>query len=171
MIIIVQNQHVPFNIAMMVMIAGIVFSAPSMAGSSTVSGPASVITGDTIEVADKRFRLFGIAAPNLDQSCQWPEKSIPCGDVSRTALMDLVVAADVNCDVVDDIAPLDDGAIVARCYVDGFDVGKNMIHTGWAVVAPYQSAEYQATEDKAHEAKRGLWKGSFQMPWEWHGDN
>ena len=161
--------------AAIVLIVGSVFGAPSLAGSLQVSGPATVITGDPLDVAGHRFRLFGIAAPDLGQSCQWPDKVIPCGDVSRTALMDLVIAADVNCEAVGNMDPMSDGTTLARCDVDGFDVGKNMVHTGWAVVFAQQSiesqGEYQDTEDKANEAGRGLWKGTFQLPWEWHADN
>jgi endonuclease YncB( thermonuclease family) len=151
-----------------ILLVSLVFSFPSSAGSPQVSGPATVISGDTLEVAGQRFRLFGIAAPKLAQTCQWPDKVIPCGDVSRTALMDLVVAAQVDCAVTDNEAPQADGTTLARCYVDGFDVGKNMVHTGWAVVFTQESGAYQDTEDKARAAKRGLWKGEFQLPWVWH---
>ncbi len=154
-----------------VFILTVVISYQSVASGEQASGPANVITGDTLEVSGHRFKLFGIAAPNLPQSCTWPDKIIPCGDVARTALMDLVVASQVDCEAVERGVPLPDGSIVARCYVDGFDVGKNMIHTGWAIVAPHESREYEDTQAKAQVAERGVWKGEFELPWEWHADD
>ncbi len=34
-----------------------------------ISGPARVIDGDTLEVAGERIRLYGIDAPEKDQTC------------------------------------------------------------------------------------------------------
>jgi endonuclease YncB( thermonuclease family) len=33
----------------------------------------------TLEVQGQRLRLFGIDAPDLKQTCRWPNKVIPCG--------------------------------------------------------------------------------------------
>ncbi len=143
---------------------------PAQAGSDVVSGPATVIDGQTMEIAGQRFSLHAIAAPHLEQTCEWPDQTIPCGDVSRTALMDLVIAATVNCQAVDAAGKLD-GSTVARCDVDGFDVGRNMVHTGWAVADPRVSDIYADTEVTARNARRGLWKGTFEMPWNWHAND
>jgi hypothetical protein len=57
---------------------------------------------------------------------------------------------------------------VAVCYdPDGFDIGRNMVHTGWALAYRQYSTDYVGTEDKAREAKRGMWKGKLVPPWEW----
>lgn len=144
----------------------IIADAPARAGGHEVSGAANVIDGQTMEIEGRRISLHAIAAPRLDQVCEWPDKKIPCGDVSRTALMDLVIAATVNCRFVEGIAPRDDGAVDALCEIDGFDVGRNMVHTGWAVADRRVSDVYADTEVKARSAKRGLWKGTFTMPWD-----
>ena len=44
-----------------------------------ITGPARVIDGDTIEVAGERIRLHGIDAPEMDQTCEWPDSTIACG--------------------------------------------------------------------------------------------
>lgn len=139
---------------------------PLRADGHTVSGPAVVIDGQTLEINSQRFSLHAIAAPRPDQTCQWPDRTIPCGDVARTALMDLVVAATVNCLPLGEIQQ-SDVAIVARCDVNGFDVGRNMVHTGWAVADRRVSEIYADTEQNARTDRRGLWKGTFVMPWNW----
>ena len=57
---------------------------------------------------------------------------------------------------------------MAVCYdPDGFDLGRNMVHTGWALAYRRYSTDYVGTEGKAKEANRGMWKGEFIAPWEW----
>ncbi len=129
-----------------------------------VTGTAKVVDGDTLEVAGRRFNLYGADAPELGQTCRWPNKTIPCGDVSRTALMDLVVGVKVIC------KPQwkdPDGGWLAYCFADGFDLGENMVHAGWALTARRYCSHYSATEERAKAAKRGLWKGEFTAPWDW----
>jgi len=141
----------------------VAMASPTSADGHAISGPAHVIDGRTMEIEGVRYTLYGIAVPDLEQTCAWPDKAIPCGDVARTALMDLVVASTVTCDVVDD-TPLPDGYTPARCEIDGFDIGRNMVHTGWAVADRRTADVYTDTEEKARSAKRGLWKGTFTMP-------
>ena len=45
--------------------------------------------------------------------------------------------------------------------------GRNMVLTGWVLAYRRYSTDYVGTEDKAREAKRGMWKGKFVPPWEW----
>ena len=160
-----MNRHYDFmktsrDFTATIAIAALLITVTGAHGGEKVSGPATVISGDVLVVQGNKYKLFGIRAPDLAQTCEWPAKTIPCGDISRTALMDLVVASQVDC------VPLDNtvSPMLARCYVDGFDVGRNMIHTGWAVAAPDGSADYRAIEDTAKIAKRGLWKGNFERP-------
>ncbi|MDA0306455.1 MAG: thermonuclease family protein [Proteobacteria bacterium] len=134
------------------------------AEAGEVSGKARVIDGDTIEVAGQRIDLYGIDAPELTQTCRWPNNEIPCGNISRTALLDLVATTPVVCSRR---LRKGDGSWVAICTADGFDVGRNMVHTGWALAISGQSKAYAATEKTARKGKRGLWRGQFVPPWEW----
>lgn len=134
------------------------------AQAAEVSGKARVLDGDSMEVAGQRIELYGIDAPELTQTCRWPNKEIPCGNLSRTALLDLVAVTPVVCSRR---RRNDDGSWIAICTAEGFDVGRNMVHTGWALAIPGQSEAYAATEQTARKGKRGLWRGQFVPPWEW----
>ena len=38
---------------------------------------------------------------------------------------------------------------------------------GWAVAYRRFSTDYVLHEDIARKAQRGVWRGKFQMPWDW----
>ena len=130
----------------------------------TVQGRATVITGDTLVVAGQRMRLHGIDAPELGQPCHWPNKTIDCGNISRTGLLDLIAPVEISCRRHVTTA---DGTWIARCTAEGFDVGRNMVHTGWAMALPSDPAGYLPLQKKSKAAKRGMWRGNFVPPWEW----
>ena len=46
-----------------------------------------------------------------------------------------------------------------------------MVHTGWALAIHQLGTGYEATEEKAKQAKRGLWRGTFVTPWDWRRRN
>lgn len=143
-------------------VLGLLALPASAAGE--VTGPATVVDGDTLEVAGRRFNLYGVDAPELDQTCPWPNKTIPCGDVARTALMDLVVGVDVTCKPQSKDT---DGGWLAFCLASGFDLAQNMVHTGWALAARHYSSSHASIEECAKAARRGLWKGDFSVPRDW----
>ena len=124
-----------------------------------VVGKATVIDGNTLEIAGKRIRLYGVNAPELGRSCRWPKEFIPCGRIAKAAAMDLVAGVDrVVCKTRGRDAT---GQWLAICTADGFDIGLNLVHTGWALADRRQSTIYGAVEDRARKAKRGLWKGQL----------
>ena len=138
-----------FSLALLVTVA----PAPT-AASNAITGQPRIIDGDTIEVAGERIRLHGIDAPESKQTCEWPGKTIPCGRLATLALMDLTAGAEVTCKTREKDRY---GRWVAVCYdPDGFDIGRNMVHTGWALAYRQYSTDYVGTEDNSREAKRGM---------------
>ncbi len=142
----------------------LLFANPARVMAADVVGKGDAVDGDTIVVAKKRFNLEGIDAPELDQRCVWPNGEIPCGDIARTALLDLVAGARVTCRPEGTDAA---GETIGRCAADGFDIGGNMVHTGWALADRQTGKNYLDIERRAETAKRGLWKGKFVTPWDW----
>ena len=140
-------------------------AAPAISATTDITGPAKVIDGDTIKINYTRIRIHGIDAPERRQTCIVPKnKTIRCGVIAGDAMRDLITGATVTCKPTD----IDRyGRTVAICYADGSDIGKNMVHTGWAVAYRRYSKKYVTVEDKARTAGRGMWRGSFVKPWEW----
>jgi hypothetical protein len=60
---------------------------------------------------------------------------------------------------------------VARCEVDGEDIQKWMVKSGWALSYVRFSHDYDADEAAAREAKGGMWQGAFIAPWDWRVRN
>jgi endonuclease YncB( thermonuclease family) len=54
------------------------------ARAEDLTGRASVIDGDTIEIRGHRIRLFGIDAPRLDKPAPWAAGSFGAGSRPRS---------------------------------------------------------------------------------------
>lgn len=126
-----------------------------------LEGRARVTDGDTIRLGDDRIRLKGIDAPEMDQSCSRDGRSYRCGDTARRALVDMVAGATVQC--------RSSGRdryrrILARCTVNGSDIGARMVEEGWAVS---YGRDYERQERQARDRGLGIWAGPFERPQEW----
>ena len=42
-----------------------------------------------------------------------------------------------------------------------------MVERGWAVAFRKYSLDHVDAENDAREARRGIWQGEFEMPWDW----
>lgn len=132
--------------------------------AAEIVGRASVIDGDTIEIRGQRIRLFGIDAPESSQLCTWDDKPYRCGQQSALALADKIGERTVRCEERD----IDRyKRIVAVCYVGSEDIGNWLVKQGWALAFRKYSIDYVSAEDEARVARRGVWRGDFEMPWEW----
>ncbi len=129
-----------------------------------VTGVASVIDGDTIEVHGQRIRLHGIDAPESRQLCRLDGKPRQCGKGAANALADKIARRPVTCE---DLGRDRYKRIIARCTVAGEDLEKWMVVNGWAVAYRRFSLDYVDEEADAQAARRGIWAGEFVKPWEW----
>ncbi len=127
----------------------------------SLEGRAQVTDGDTIRIGETRIRLKGIDAPEMEQRCSRAGRSYACGETARRVLIDLVSGETIRCRA----AGRDRyQRILARCTVNGNDIGTKMVESGWAVS---YGRDYDAEEARARSRAVGLWEGEFERPQEW----
>jgi endonuclease YncB( thermonuclease family) len=131
------------------------------AAAETVSGPATVIDGDTLEIGERRIRLFGIDAPEAQQTCDRRGEVWACGEESASQLRALIGSKQVACtgDETDQY-----GRLVAVCSAGYLDLNKTMVAEGWATAFRKYSTAYVADEIRAGSGRRGLWASDFVLP-------
>ncbi|WP_245492523.1 thermonuclease family protein [Mesorhizobium sp. M4A.F.Ca.ET.090.04.2.1] len=133
-----------------------------------ITGVASVIDGDTIEVHGQRIRFNGIDAPESKQYCDDAKGfEYPCGGRSAEALDNFLAASrPVQCTFVtwDRYH-----RFVGDCRrADGASVAAWMVEHGQALDWPrYSHGAYAPLQAKAEAAKVGIWVGNFHAPWDW----
>lgn len=128
-------------------------------------GPAEVLSGETLRVDGKTFRLKGIDAPEHGQICiNKSGKPFDCGRISATGMMDLTAGEIVACDPVSSILI---SPITATCWAGEYDLSEGMVYTGWALADPQSGAVLKLLQTVAESKKNGLWAGQFDLPWIW----
>ena len=137
---------------------------PQKRAEPALSGIPKIIDGDTIRIGNTRIRLHGIDAPEAKQTCTAGSKQWRCGWEATNALANLVGEHWVTCRQRDKDRY---GRIVAVCRAGAIDLNASMVGQGWAVAYRRFSNDYVRDESEAKDARRGLWRGEFAMPWNW----
>ncbi len=87
--------------------------------------------GDSLMVGNREVRLFGIDAPEFDQTCKRGGGTWTCGTEAADQLSRLVTGRDVRCIMVS----VDQyGRSVSRCSVGSTDINAAMVESGFATV-------------------------------------
>ncbi len=134
-------------------------------GKPVITGMATVIDGDTIDVSGTRIRLHGIDAPEGGQRCTRANGvAWQCGEESALALTRQLGRSQVRCDA----QGLDRyRRTLAVCFKAGVDINQWMVANGWAVAFRRFAVVYVPAEERTQKARLGLWAGTFEMPWDW----
>ena len=143
------------------------------ANSEIIAGKAIIIDGDTIKIKNKKIRLHGIDAPEIKQLCQRTFLSIfifsfqenyKCGEISKKKLEKYVKNNIIKCKVegIDRYK-----RILGTCYKNTININSRMVRNGYAVAYKKYSKKYLSVEREAKREELGLWKGKFDMPWDW----
>jgi endonuclease YncB( thermonuclease family) len=128
-------------------------------------GIPSVIDGDTIELHGERIRLFGIDAAESSQLCENAAGQVyRCGQQAALALADHINRKTVRCEGKERDRY---GRLVAICHLGDEDLNAWMVSQGLALAFRKYTTLYVPQEDAARGARRGLWSGTFQQPWDW----
>ncbi len=132
---------------------------------SPVSGTASVIDADTLDIHGQRIRLVGVDAPESGQKClDASAQFVRCGSIAANALDAWINRNPVTCTI--------EGAdrykrLLGQCSVRGESVQEWLVSNGHALAYRTYSNQYIAAEDQARRAKAGMWAGRFIEPWDW----
>jgi len=129
-----------------------------------LTGQASVIDGDTIEIHGTRVRLWGIDAPESTQLCRGEDSlQYRCGAKAANDLDAFIARRPVSCTPIS----LDQyGRTVATCTVGDTDLGHWLVSNGLALDWPnYSKGMYDAIQREVEHAGRGIWSGSYFAPW------
>jgi endonuclease YncB( thermonuclease family) len=143
---------------------GIFLAMTLPASADDLSGQASIIDGDTLEIHGARIRLWGIDAPESDQLCRNDDSEhYRCGQKAANDLDVFIARRRVECVEVDRDQYR---RAVAVCTVAGVDLADWLVRNGHALDWPkYSKGDYAAAQDEAKRADRGMWSGSFVEPW------
>ena len=142
-----------------------------------ISGIAKVSDGDTIRIDEKKIRLFGIDAPELNQKCQKPwlvisflnfNKQYPCGQISTKKIKNKIDNKMIICKWKDKDKYK---RFIAECFKGKTNINAWMVRNGYAVAYKKYSKKFVSLENIAKKEKLGIWKGTFEMPWDYRRKN
>jgi endonuclease YncB( thermonuclease family) len=128
------------------------------------SGNSFVLDGDSLKVGGKEVRLFGLDAPEYNQTC-FDEKNeeYPCGQVSRDFLISLAGGKEVKCTYAEKDKY---DRFLSKCFVGKFSINEEIIKNGMGVIYNFTESDKKMDEleTSAKEQKLGIWRGAFQLP-------
>ncbi|MBQ9236072.1 MAG: thermonuclease family protein [Alphaproteobacteria bacterium] len=129
-----------------------------------IYGVVRVLNGHTLVMGRKIIKLFGVAAPDIKQTCAQDDgRGYRCGQQSALWLSEWLSDYEVECHMLKE----EQGITTAVCVLGDYDIGAAIINAGWAVADVRESQAYAPYQNQAAVNRRGLWSGKFYMPWDW----
>lgn len=125
-------------------------------------GRLRVIDGDTFEIAGQTVRLHGVDALENGQTCTTDQGTLwECGTWTTQEVRARFQGRYATCEQVD----IDRyNRVVARCMVDGSDMGRTIVRAGLATAYRRYSMAYDLDEKAAAVASIGIWGAQFIAP-------
>lgn len=140
-------------------------SEPTIEEMPEIYSAVRVVNGDTLIIQGKYIKLYGIDAPEANQTCANRQgRSYACGKDAALWLRGWLSNYEVACSVMREDAK---GNMVGACRLGDYDIGAAIVNAGWAVVAPTGREIYGPYEEDAKKNRRGLWQGRFYYPSDW----
>ena len=144
------------------LVATILIASPVFAAE--IIGIPRIVDGDTVEIGQVKIRLSGIDAPETDQVClDAKAENWACGVAARDELIRHSHGQAWECTTT---GTDQYRRSLANCFIEGEDVSKWMVRSGWALSFVRYSRAHDADEVAARDAHAGLWSGSFIAPWD-----
>lgn len=147
-----QHRTLQFAIRSMAAVscAATALIGPAQAGTEIMRGPAVAIDGRTLSMNGRQLKLANITVPEPGAECLLRGKLRDCGKFARLGLIELVVAAVIECRKT--------GQDTYSCKTeDGYDLALGQIHAGWAVPTQSAPAHYITKMNEAKANNRMLW--------------
>jgi endonuclease YncB( thermonuclease family) len=130
-----------------------VLAAPPAARADFTSY-ARVLDDGRLSVNGRLVRIHGIMIPPTDRTCGSVNMPATCGPRAALQLSGKIGAEFVRCQ---DFGLDEFGATLARCSVQGDDLGGWMVLNGWAMADPDGPVEYRQWERLAESRGVGIW--------------
>ena len=134
--------------------------------SETHTGRFFVIDGDTLSKGEDRFRLLGIDAPELSQTCRRGSETWPCGAEARRVLQQMIEGTTFSCSGSSRDRY---GRLLVYCSAGDRDVSSEMVASGFAIASGY--FQFSGEQALARKEARGIWAGEFERPAEWRREH
>ena len=152
-----EQQHLTLRLAIKsvfaVFCAATALLSPARAEAENLRGPATAVDGRTLSMSGKEVKLANITVPEPGAQCLMRGKLRDCGKFARLGLIELVVAATIEC-----------RKTTQHTYAckteDGYDLALGQIHAGWAVPTKAAPDHYFTKMKEAKAKKRMLWSAS-----------
>lgn len=154
----------PFLLSALLLIA-----AAGPAAALEIAGRAEVLDSDILRVDGYRVFLLGVESVERGQLCVIDGRPWECWAAAVRALETIVAEGETVCQAAS--APDVLNQVIARCRVNGEDIGARFVHAGYGLALVDETAVYAAEEATARAAAIGLWQGSFLSPAEWRRRN
>ena len=135
--------------------------------AAPVKGEATAKEGDLVSVKGQEFRLYGIDAPDLGQTCvNVRGREYDCFKLATEILNRLINNRAVECTPKGN-SPAS-GPKLAVCRAEnGDDLAYAMVERGYALAYRALAPDYISIEARATSFRRGMWAGRVEPPWQW----
>ncbi|WP_209691857.1 thermonuclease family protein [Agrobacterium tumefaciens] len=162
----VSFKHCEVKLLRILKALALVFVASiSSVNAADITGRASVIDGDTIDIGGQRIRLHGVDAPESAQVCDRANgEPYRCGKEAAFALDSFLAASRPTLCVEMDRDRYK--RVVAECFrADGANINAWLVRQGHAVDwVRYSKGRYSAEQAEAQREGFGVWSGPFRTP-------
>jgi endonuclease YncB( thermonuclease family) len=122
---------------------------------------AQVIDGDTIRLNGTTWRIRGIDAPEMRQTCADGWRA---GEEAKRALVRIIGTRKVTCEEIEKDRY---GRTVGICRAEGIDVGAAMVRQGFAWAFTRYSWRYLLEQWLAWWDRVGVHARSCEKAWDW----
>lgn len=130
-----------------------------------IGGTPKVFNANTLSIRGNIIKLYAIDAPDLGQTCaNMRGEAYNCGKEAAQWLNDWLDTNYVECRIMQQTG---NNNFLGVCTLGDYDIAAALVNAGLAFALRKASDVYVPYENQAKQAKRGLWRGSFYMPWDW----